>query len=77
MLRRRSAPTVATTNILDNDAATSISIAADAASINEEDGTITFTVTRTGDAEGSQSVSYALIRHVKRLTLASAWPAAP
>ena len=50
----------AATNIIDNDDATSISIAADAPSVDEAAGTITFTVTRTGDAEGSQTVDYAL-----------------
>ena len=50
----------ASTDILDNDGQTSIAIAADATSVNESAGTITFTVTRTGDAEGSQSVDYAL-----------------
>ena len=49
----------ATTTIVDNDAATSISIsvAGDSLSVDESAGTITFTVTRTGDAEGTQSVS--------------------
>src|SRR5204862_932560 len=34
--------------------------ARDAVSVDEAAGTITFTVTRTGDAQGTQSVSYAL-----------------
>ena len=52
----------ATATIVDNDAATSISIsvACDSLLIDESAGTITFTVTRTGDAEGTQSVAYAL-----------------
>ena len=50
----------ASTDILDNDGQTSIAIAADATSVNESAGTITFTVTRTGDAEGTQSVDYTL-----------------
>src|SRR5205085_735788 len=50
----------ATTTILDNDNATSISIAHDAVSVDEAAGTMTFTVTRTGDAQGTQTVNYAL-----------------
>src|SRR5262249_2999082 len=50
----------ASTTIIDNDAPTSISIAADQVSVNEDAGTITFTVTRTGDAQGTQTVDYAL-----------------
>src|SRR5205085_18918 len=46
----------ATTTILDNDNATSISIAHDAVSVDEAAGTMTFTVTRTGDAQGTQTV---------------------
>jgi len=50
----------ASTDINDNDDQTSISIAADDVSVDESAGTITFTVTRTGDAQGSQTVDYAL-----------------
>src|SRR6185369_7594538 len=57
-----------TTTIIDNDAQTSISIASPA-SVNESAGTITFTVTRTGDAEGSQSVNYALSGSVEAADL--------
>ena len=53
--------TSATTTILDNDDATSISIAAPRQSaVDENAGTITFTVTRTGDAAGHPAVNYAL-----------------
>ena len=62
-------PTVGTaaasTTINDNDADTSISIAADAVAVDESAGTITFTVTRTGDAQGSQTVDYALSGNVE------------
>ena len=52
----------ATATILDNDAATSIaiSVAEGSLSVDEGAGTITFTVTRTGDAAGTQTVSYAV-----------------
>ena len=52
----------ATATIRDNDAATSIAIAVaeGSLSVDESAGTITFTVTRTGDAAGTQSVSYAI-----------------
>ena len=52
----------ATATILDNDAATSIaiSVAEGSLAVDEGAGTITFTVTRTGDAAGTQTVSYAV-----------------
>ena len=52
----------ATATILDNDAATSIaiSVAEGSLAVDESAGTITFTVTRTGDAAGTQTVSYAI-----------------
>src|SRR4029079_14476967 len=50
----------ASTTINDNDDATVISITADDAAVDEDAGTITFTGTRSGDAEGSQSVAYTL-----------------
>ena len=52
----------ATATILDNDAATSIaiSVAEGSLAVDESAGTVTFTVTRTGDAAGTQTVSYAV-----------------
>ena len=59
-------PTIATASatatIVDNDAATSIAISVAGGSllIDESAGTVAFTVTRTGDAAGTQTVSYAI-----------------
>ncbi len=50
----------ASATITDNDAQTSISISADPPADTTEGGSLTFTVTRTGDAEGSQTVNYAV-----------------
>ena len=51
----------ASATITDNDAATSISIAADQPDTTEG-GSLTFTVTRTGDAEGEQTVGLRALR---------------
>ncbi len=62
----------ASATITDNDAQTTISIAADPPANTTEGGSLIFTVTRTGDAEGSQTVNYAVTGDFEASDISSA-----